>query len=467
MKRNKKIDLFLFLLLLAILPYCYLSFFTNPSADDFGFAVQSQKYDLLLLIKQTYLYWNGRYVSNVFIYLNPIAQESYFGYKLVSFALILLLGLANFLFIRQLLSKNKKQNQLIISFILSLLFMHNMPIISEGLYWFTGTVIYLLGIITALFYFTFLIKTVRENKKGGYPFFLLLLLFLTCGFNEVLTLLMVFILLVVSAIFYKKKLKGKKVIFTQFICAVLFAALVVFSPGNEYREVAYQNAHNFSHSFLYSLMQVGRFSLLWIGSIPLVAASFLYFQFNRKMRQENELFKNSFYLTRWTSLLILFALIFICVFPAYWATGILGQHRTLNVAYFFFLIMWFINLSVWYNYYQEKLRFALNDKIMTTLSMFFIVGLVFTNNGYNAISDIFSGSANSYNEQLLNRFTTLKEARQLNKSTITITKLMAQPKSLFVSEITNNPKDWTTQGYMLYFKIEDKKLVIQETAQDQ
>ncbi|MBL4668448.1 MAG: hypothetical protein JKY30_04215 [Flavobacteriales bacterium] len=223
-----------------------------------------------------------------------------------------------------------------------------MPIISEGIYWYTGSVIYTLGLIVFLFYVALLIKVIRENKKRVYALFLITLLFFVCGFNEVLTLLVVFFLVILSYIFYKKELQGKKIIIIQFLFSVLFAAIVILSPGNGLRGEAYPDAHNFSHSFLYSVMQVGRFSFLWIVSIPLVLASFIYFQINKKMRDENSLFQNSFYMNRWFSLLILFAIIFICVFPPYWATGILGQHRTLNVAYFFFIITWFVNLTVWY-----------------------------------------------------------------------------------------------------------------------
>ncbi|MBL4592419.1 MAG: hypothetical protein JKX68_01225 [Flavobacteriales bacterium] len=333
-----------------------------------------------------------------------------------------------------------------------------MPIISEGIYWFTGSVIYTLGLIFSLFYTALLINVIRENKKGIYSLFLVVLLFFVCGFNEVLTLLMVFFLAVASYIFYKKNLLGKKIVGIQFLLSVLFAAAVVLSPGNELRGEVYPDAHNFPYSFLYSIMQVGRFSFLWIGSIPLIAASLIYFQINKKMREENNLFQNSFYLNRWSSFLILFAIIFICVFPPYWATGILGQHRTLNIAYLFFIIMWFINLTVWYNYYQSKLRFGLTTRITKALSVFLLIGFFLTGNGYNSLSDIFSGSAHRYNKQLTERFEKLK---QTNKKQITLSPLTKNPKCLFVADITNNPKDWTTIGYIQYFRLQETDIYIE------
>jgi len=460
MKNVKISSLFLIGLFLAILPYCYLTFFANPSSDDFGFAVQSQNNDMLHLVKQTYLYWNGRYVSNIFIYLNPIAFGSFVGYKIIPLVMIILFSLSNYVLVSQLFNTNTKQNKLIINLVLTLLFIHNMPIISEGLYWFTGSVIYTLGLIIASLYISIFINIIREKRKGFHFILLSVLLFFVCGFNEVQTLLVVFFLMVLSAIFYHKKLAGKRIVITQFFLSILFAAVVIFSPGNEVRGLAYQNSHNFSNSFIYSLLQVFRFSFLWITSIPLIAASFLYYQLNKEFRKESKLFQNSFYLTRWASLFLLFSVIFICVFPAYWATGILGQHRTLNVAYFFFLVLWFINLTVWYNYYQKKLRFGLTANIKTTLALFLLVGLLFTNNGFNSLSDIFYGTAERYNQQLSTRFYDLKNINNDEKKDIVLEKLSAYPKCLFVSDITENSNDWRNQGYNLYFNL-DNKIIIQ------
>ena len=45
------------------------------------------------------------------------------------------------------------------------------------------------------------------------------------------------------------------------------------------------------------------------------------------------------------SFLLLFVIFFSSFLP-YWVSGILGQHRTLNVAYFMFIILWFSTITV-------------------------------------------------------------------------------------------------------------------------
>jgi uncharacterized protein DUF6056 len=466
MKKLNKTHFFLVGLLLAFLPYFYLCFFANPSADDFSLSGQAMQNDFLHLMYHNYFFWNGRYISNIFIYLNPLVFGSFGAYKMVPFLIIILLVIVNYCFINQLFDKQTKQLKIIIAFILSLLFIHNMPIISEGIYWFTGAVIYLLGIIFVLFYFSYLIRIFRKTHTIISQLFLTLLLLVSCGFNEVLTLLIVFFLAIVSLTFHIKKLPKRNIIITQFLFSCFFASLMIFSPGNEYRQVAYDNAHNFSYSLIYSVLQVGRFSLKWLFSIPLVAASILYLEFNKNMRKENSLFSNSFYINRWVSLLLLFVIIFICVFPAYWATGILGQHRTLNVAYFFFLIIWFVSLTAWYNHYQKELKFSFKKKTKIILMSFLFVGIIFTGNGYVSLFDVFSGSANNYNKQMTNRFERLKAQKNIKGEIIVFPIINNPPKSLFTSEITNNPKEWTNQAYNLYFDIDKKNIVLEQNELD-
>jgi len=45
MQKINKSYILLFILTIAILPYCYLCFFANPSADDFSLSAQAQQND--------------------------------------------------------------------------------------------------------------------------------------------------------------------------------------------------------------------------------------------------------------------------------------------------------------------------------------------------------------------------------------------------------------------------------------
>lgn len=453
----KNAHLFIIFLFLAILPFCYLSFFTNPSSDDFGFACQAQNNGLWDLTKQTFLNWNGRYISNFFIYLNPIANGNFMGYKMIPVVFIILFLVACYYFISKWFHFLNRTLRVMIALIFSLLFINNMPIISEGLYWYTGSVIYFLGLILSLIYLGLLIHQLKTNKIGMTTLLLTGILFLICGFNEVLSLLFLIGLSLATWLVFKKRLQAKKVLSIQLVMVIIFSGVMFFSPGNEYRSAAYDNTHDIMHSLSYSCAQVIRFFSLWTLSLPLIAASVLYFQLNKKLVASSRLFQQSFYVNRWVSLLLMFITIFICVFPAYWATGILGQHRTLNVAYFFFIICWFMNLTVWFNYYNNKV--ALQSKKRVLVASFLIIGLIGTNNGYKGLKDIFTGSAKNYNDEMNERYLTLSTPKKLPQ-TIFLKPIQSKPKTLFVSDISNSPDDWVNQAYIAYFGLGEKEVVL-------
>lgn len=461
-KKTNLPHLFLFFLFLAILPYCYLSFFSQPIAEDFGFASYFQQSNFFELLENSYYKMNGRYIANILMYLNPISFNNYLGYKLVPFLMIVLMMIGSILMMKEIFYFLPKMKKLIMAMMLCLLYFQNMPIISEGLYWYTAAVIYQGGIICSVFYITLFIKLIRNKNKNTLIGKTILtgLLFITCGFNEVLTLLICFSLLIATIIVFLNKNDERKGVLLQFIFSIIFASLMVFSPGNIVREAMYQNNNNIPHSVFFSLLQIIRFSFFWIFSLALISASIIYLSIHQQWKERSGWLKNSFYLNKWISLIMLFTIIFICVFPAYWATGILGQHRTLNVAYFFFLMMWFINLSVWFNAVSWIKKVSLPKKLIKGVSLLFILGILFMGNGYNALEDIFSGTAQEFNTQLNKRHEILLSATKTNPQKIILLSTV-KPKTLFIIEISKDPKFWTNQGYNTFFRLDSTEIYIE------
>src|SRR5207244_2161406 len=96
--------------------------------------------------------------------------------------------------------------------------------------------------------------------------------------------------------------------------------------------------------------------------------------------------------------------IFFCVFPAYWGTGILGQHRTLNTAFIFFVIFWFFNLHIIAAHFNlPKFSFTFNKRFLNILSMLLIAVVVFTGNSLTSWCDLLSGKAKEFDRQMTMR----------------------------------------------------------------
>jgi hypothetical protein len=149
--------------------------------------------------------------------------------------------------------------------------------------------------------------------------------------------------------------------------------------------------------------------------------------------------------------------IFLSAFPAYWSTGILGQHRTVNSAYFFFLVLWFMNLTVWVNFLMDKKITAnVSNFAERYFSVLFIVMVLFsfiTGNGYVAVGDLLSGRTKNFDRQIEQRYEKLQMARQHPDKACLLDSLQNKPASLFVLDISADENDWVNRGMAAYYGI--------------
>lgn len=445
-------------LIFILLPYIYISFFTNPIADDFTYAFKGKHYEIFEILKHEYLKWNGRYSSNLFVVLNPIVFNSFICYKIVPVFAIFLTILSFFAFLSTVSEIFNKAEKITYSIILTLLFLYQMPIISEGIYWYTGFVTYHLGNILLLFLLALIFKYIKNKyllNKYFHLLIILLLLFIIIGLNEVIMLNLVFFSFLSFYISYRNKLKNRNFFILLFAFTLIFSVLVFFAPGNSTREHLFSNNHNFVSSIVSSTIQTFRFIFDWISSLPLIIASVFYFFINKQLSDKEYFFKNSFYLTPLLSVILLFITVFICIFPAYWATGILGQQRSVNVAYFLFLILWFINLNVIFNRFMEN-SIVLNPKIKVLAIFLMLISFVFTKNGLSLITDIVYHKEIQYNNLMTERCRKLSHFDKNSTDTIYLKKIPNPPKTLFVLDITDDSECWINKGYNIYFELENK-----------
>ncbi|MFH0895077.1 MAG: DUF6056 family protein [Bacteroidota bacterium] len=464
---KKKTPIIIILLLLAslLLPYLVISFYSHPASDDFFYAARSIDNGIFNTWSADYFEWNGRYTSNLFALINPIAFGSFTIYSLMPMLMILLTFFSVLLFLRSLFQTGIHQKIILFcSLLLTLLLLHNMPDITEGIYWYTGAVTYMSGNILLLLAVTFLLRSKNNSSKTPvHSIVAALFLFLCIGCNEISMLMCVAFLVVLAGIKWITKTK-QSTLWLLIPVVVSGSLLVILAPGNEVRGSAYPDAHQFFYSIEMAGMQSLRFLAKAIASAPLIAASLLYLSFHSFLYKKNDLIQKSFYLHPLISALLLFAVFFAGTFPAYWATGVLGQHRTLNVSYFAFLVLWFINLTVWINFLNKRIRKLIRISIqLRALSITVCVAsLIITGNGLTVWNDLISGRAASFDSQMQERYQILKKAKNENDTVVQLPLLKDKPETLFVLDITEDPDHWINQGYALYFGLDGKKIGVKK-----
>jgi len=439
------------ILLVILFPYLYISQYTNPVTDDFTYAFKGKSFDFWNTYFGEYENWNGRYFSNFLVLINPISKDNFTLYKFIPIILIALTFISLLYLIHQITQNTINLIfKIQITFVLLLLYLQSMPIISEGIFWYTGAVTYQVGIISTVFLLGMLVQFYNEKyflKNKIIHFSLMtILLFLTAGCNEVNMVLAIGVLLFILIRLYLLKNIKKEIQFL-FVISVVFGCLVYFAPGNENRGDSFEEKHDFFRSFFYSGAQTIRFFTTWLASGTILIASLLYYPIHKKISNEIPLFKNSFYVSPMIAFLLSLSIIFISAFLPYWSTGILGQHRTMNVAFFFFIISWFLFLTSFYNSKYLKWK-ELNPKIKKILFSILCLTLFFTNNGWDVLTDLSSGNAKYFDEQMNARYEKIK----IMNTDLYLPMIKNPPKTLFVIDLSKNPKHWKNRSYTVFFE---------------
>lgn len=448
----------LFALLFSIFPYFYLSFFAHPIADDYNYAFLGNTRNIWEECLNQYLTWNGRYSSNILVLLNPVRCNDLLWYKASASIQLILTFICLFYFLRAITSRSFSIIATINASILFLLiYLHQMPTLAEGIYWYTGAVTYQTGICVALVYLGLLCDYFHKKyilHKFVSLFAAGVLLIIAAGFNEVLTLILICIHLGFMAIFYKN---GKRIPSELILLSLLGVACIlamILAPGNAVRESYFSDNHNFVRSVSFTGMQMIRFAFSWISSLPLLLASILFVGLIISHKEKMPFFRQNYFFPVWASLSLLFLILFLCIFPAYWGTNILGQHRTVNVACFMFFLYWLVCIGTYSNIYLEKIKefFRINKKVQPLLVVIILCTITATHNGYAVITDILYGRVNTFDREMQERYSILSNPINKNK-TVYLKALSEKPASVFVLDLSSDSLSWINTSQANYFGV--------------
>lgn len=436
---NQK-QIVLAVLLVLLVPFLYLFGFAHPIADDLGFAYQSQQAPLWEVLVNLYFKSNGLYTGNLIMLLFPFSLTDLLYYRLFLLGAFLLFSLSIFYVINVVFPSLKLIDKTIVSLFFLLTVLSSTTHLSEAFYWQTSVVYYQFSLTLAMVYLGLLIQYFQQKfifNKIIHQLILVLMLVFIIGIKESIALIMGYVAALLFYYSYFKTKEDKTFFLVQFIIALIGISVVAFAPGNDYRMENYSNTKNFNHSLLYTVMQMGRFTLKWVVALSGILFVFIVAELHQKA---TPILKK----LNWKIASIIFlGILFLCIFPAYWATGILGQHRTLNLASVFFVLFLLVLAINQGTYFTKHLSFNPTKRIA-----FFCLVILLAGNGGMVISDILSGSVKNFDKQLTER----AELIQQTQSTANLPLLVNSPKSLFVVDIQADTTHWINHSYLLKVK---------------
>lgn len=445
--------------------HAWLGRWSHPMADDFSYALKDVSLGAWNATLWEYQHWNGRYASNFLVLFGPIRMgfSGLWLYRMIP-ALLLLLTLAGaYAFLRAVATRMRRTDALLLALIWTALFTHLMPDMPEGFYWYTGSVSYQLPNALSLFAAALLVRGLRDGKPWATVMAAPLLFFIV-GCCEVSMAFAVLAALLLCAFPLVKGRRPVTSLLLPALVVVIGAALMALAPGNEGRGSLFPLRHRLLPSLGMSALQTVRFGITWAACPALLLASALWLLHRHWLAERIPGLADGFGLRPWMTMAAVGGAIFLCAFPAYWSTGILGQHRTINTACFFFVPLWFLNLSV-VTIHVPRLRLSVHPRDLPRVTLVFAVlallDLSATGNGGKAIGDIFTGRAERADAQLWLRYERLSKASAAPERIAEIPLISDPPKSIYVLDL-RTPDFLVNADYAAWFGL--KQVRIEERA---
>jgi len=231
---------------------------------------------------------------------------------------------------------------------------------------------------------------------------------------------------------------------------------MLLSPGNAVRQSMYAGVrHQFLHSVAWTVLQTLRFGADWLSNGALLIATLLFVPFGDALSRRWPRDRRRAAQTLKLLIAGMAIVVPIAVFPAYWETGTLGQHRTIASGYMVFLLLWFAGvpaLLVAAPRQADALK-LFSERWRTVLAALLIVAVAMTRNSYALGSDLISGRLASYDRAMHDRFARLEACHDQAAPTCDIDLLRDPPASFVTTDVSPNVDHWVNVAYARYYRI--------------
>ncbi len=273
---------------------CSLAFYNMPSGDDYFALALRQTNTFKTMQEYIYTNWGGRYTSNFLstaFTTNSFLLKCYFLHTILLFTLSYI-STANLLIV---INKFYLKNVLPFSHILafaSLIIVTTifcLPEINTAFYWFSSSITYQFSYCCFLFTISALITFLNQEKKQKLNLvFLLLMIVMTNGTNELAALLTGVIGSLLIIITSKKKWYLVIILGTTYFSSLLISLL---SPGNQLRlNLLNDSDYSITSSFASLLLQLIHTQQVLFSSVLFILINAIFFFYGLFHQQKEKIF---------------------------------------------------------------------------------------------------------------------------------------------------------------------------------
>ncbi len=463
---NKNISLFDgFLLVLTfglVAPFFILSFFDNPSIDDYSFALKNFEHGYWGAQASAYENWNGRYFASFLLCANPLVFDAPIIYKILPVVLLLLTIHSFYYFFNSIWSGEHRLQSLIFSFLITFLFLNNMPSLVQGVYWASGAVTYHLANTLILYLISNLVILLRNpNASFLLKFICGALVVATCGSNETAMIAVCLLLLLFAAFGFVTKKRNVGFILLLLLIAIFCSWIMATSPGNSIRDLGFldPNKRNVSFTIISSIKTFTIQAFQWTQSTQFILVGLIFIILLLKSTVVFQKMKKPLLSIL---LLIIFGggIVVATYCPGFWSTGIIAPTRTINASFYLFVILWITILIFISSFLLQKFP-IIKAKKLDVICFLCFIGLISTikptGNYYVACNDIISGKAFNYNYEWNQRIKKIKLADK--KTVCNIPAFSVFPSSIFNEDIANDDLNWNNKEFANYYGVRGVRVI--------
>ena len=444
--------IFILLFIVAVLPLFLLSFYNHPCNDDYGNSYQDITLGFLKSQVFWYKSWQGRYFDNLLIYFNPLVFRIYWAYKLHVVWLLLLTFVSLTWFLKVVFKGSGAFFRITILSVFGFAFYLRMPDISQGLMWQEGGYCYYIPSIITFLLLGSVISFYQTNKRI-YIVFAILSAAAIIGTNEIHLIFTDILSFFLFIYFLNKKERNIPAILLLISCFI-FSCIEVFAPGNFARSNAFKNNLEIMSSVVNSI-KYGLFDLAhWLPFI--VPVMVLLFHILMKKLYVTDTFYKLFKINPLFPLLFALVIPMIGPFLIFLAEGMPPALRSVDPTYFYFLstLIYFTVTLVYYLKSNNKTVILPSYVRIFALAIVIFLSFFRTNNITNAYSDLLTGTAKKFNDEMTKRYVTITSS---GNDTCTIEAIKNIPKTLEFDELPIDTTDWRYQVFCKYY---NKKHII-------
>lgn len=456
MKPRALIRLFALLLVLSLVKYLWLAQYAHPVADDYCYAAKSAGMSPWDWSLSEWRYWNGRFTSNLLMIHGPLTwfPDMLSGYRLMPVVLLLGTFLAAWFILRRATAHAlTTAHEWLGAAAFLAIYLNLMPDLGEGFYWYTGAITYQLGSILFLVHLALLIPGPSGKTSMARTIPNLLLAFLIVGMDEVHMLLMVgFHVARILWLWFSGKRQGAAPAFLASVACA--SALMVLAPGNAVRGSMFAGTHLFWHSLGMSALQSMRFVGMWLLSPAFLVTVLLYLPLHGYLRARIPGLRRLSEVPLLFLVLLPFLLVMAVTFPAYWSTGLLGQHRTINVACLLFTPAAIAALvaAMERGPLQRWSMIRLSNGQLAMALVLAVAAFNFTRNDLDVHADLWDGRLAEYDQVMLGRERAMAAAAPDPDRRVIFTRLARPPRTLATYEVLGPLQDWMMHCQARFFR---------------